>query len=104
MCLGELKFVPHIFIPRSFPSHPCLLQAAASSGNPTKVLETRKTVPGLRLVDKWAVLIGGSWFACFLNNWSYGHGAATPQAWFSSDSSLNNPQVGDTTTVWDCLT
>lgn len=24
-----------------------------------RILETRKTVPGLRLLDKWAVLIGG---------------------------------------------
>ncbi|KAG2423212.1 hypothetical protein HXX76_015469 [Chlamydomonas incerta] len=31
----------------------------ALEGLPTKVLETRKTVPGLRLTDKWAVLIGG---------------------------------------------
>mmetsp|Transcript_37579 Transcript_37579/g.83688 ORF Transcript_37579/g.83688 Transcript_37579/m.83688 type:complete len:313 (-) Transcript_37579:990-1928(-) len=27
--------------------------------HPAKVLESRKTVPGLRLLDKWAVLIGG---------------------------------------------
>lgn len=27
--------------------------------HPAKVLETRKTVPGLRLLDKWAVLVGG---------------------------------------------
>ncbi|PNW87561.1 hypothetical protein CHLRE_02g141200v5 [Chlamydomonas reinhardtii] len=32
---------------------------AALEGLPTKVLETRKTAPGLRLTDKWAVLIGG---------------------------------------------
>ncbi|MEW5310270.1 MAG: hypothetical protein WDW38_002085 [Sanguina aurantia] len=31
----------------------------AAEGSCTKVLETRKTVPGLRLLDKWAVLIGG---------------------------------------------
>jgi nicotinate-nucleotide pyrophosphorylase (carboxylating) len=24
----------------------------------SKILETRKTVPGLRMLDKWAVLIG----------------------------------------------
>lgn len=35
----------------------CYSQAAA--GTSTKILETRKTVPGLRLLDKWAVLIGG---------------------------------------------
>lgn len=32
---------------------------AAASPHGAKVLETRKTVPGLRLLDKWAVLIGG---------------------------------------------
>lgn len=32
---------------------------AETEGYPAKVLETRKTVPGLRLLDKWAVLIGG---------------------------------------------
>ena len=32
---------------------------AACTGTKAKVLETRKTVPGLRLLDKWAVLIGG---------------------------------------------
>lgn len=31
----------------------------AAAGTSTKILETRKTVPGLRLLDKWAVLIGG---------------------------------------------
>eukprot|EP00798_Chlamydomonas_sp_ICE-L_P010110 gene10110-8012_t len=33
--------------------------ASASAAEPCKILETRKTVPGLRLLDKWAVLIGG---------------------------------------------
>ena len=28
-------------------------------GARAKILETRKTVPGLRVLDKWAVLIGG---------------------------------------------
>jgi nicotinate-nucleotide pyrophosphorylase (carboxylating) len=32
---------------------------AQCAGTSAKVLETRKTVPGLRLLDKWAVLIGG---------------------------------------------
>ncbi|GFR48368.1 hypothetical protein Agub_g10258 [Astrephomene gubernaculifera] len=32
---------------------------SALDGLKTRVLETRKTVPGLRLLDKWAVLIGG---------------------------------------------
>jgi nicotinate-nucleotide pyrophosphorylase (carboxylating) len=36
-----------------------MVTAAASLGGKAKVLETRKTVPCLRLVDKWAVLIGG---------------------------------------------
>jgi nicotinate-nucleotide pyrophosphorylase (carboxylating) len=31
----------------------------ACEGAHARVLETRKTVPGLRLLDKWAVLIGG---------------------------------------------
>ena len=34
--------------------HPVLLQ-----GTSARILETRKTAPGLRLPDKWAVLIGG---------------------------------------------
>ena len=29
------------------------------AGTPTKLLDTRKTVPGLRMLDKWAVLLGG---------------------------------------------
>lgn len=29
-----------------------------SVGSETKLLDTRKTVPGLRMLDKWAVLIG----------------------------------------------
>ena len=33
--------------------------AAAAQGCPTRIIETRKTVPGLRVLDKWAVLIGG---------------------------------------------
>ncbi len=32
---------------------------AAAAGHPARILETRKTVPGLRVLDKWAVLIGG---------------------------------------------
>lgn len=28
-------------------------------GTKARILETRKTVPGLRILDKWAVLIGG---------------------------------------------
>ena len=31
----------------------------ASQGTSARILETRKTAPGLRLPDKWAVLIGG---------------------------------------------
>lgn len=31
----------------------------AAQGSQSKILETRKTAPGLRVLDKWAVLIGG---------------------------------------------
>ncbi|XP_010518540.1 PREDICTED: nicotinate-nucleotide pyrophosphorylase [carboxylating], chloroplastic-like [Camelina sativa] len=37
----------------------CFLQLMADAACPARILETRKTAPGLRLVDKWAVLIGG---------------------------------------------
>jgi nicotinate-nucleotide pyrophosphorylase (carboxylating) len=30
-----------------------------AQGHPAVILETRKTAPGLRLVDKWAVRVGG---------------------------------------------
>ncbi|XP_022726539.1 nicotinate-nucleotide pyrophosphorylase [carboxylating], chloroplastic-like isoform X1 [Durio zibethinus] len=36
-----------------------LTKAMADAAQPAYILETRKTAPGLRLVDKWAVLIGG---------------------------------------------
>lgn len=36
-----------------------LTKAMAEDAKPACILETRKTAPGLRLVDKWAVLIGG---------------------------------------------
>ncbi|XP_019164864.1 PREDICTED: nicotinate-nucleotide pyrophosphorylase [carboxylating], chloroplastic [Ipomoea nil] len=36
-----------------------LTKAMADAANPAYILETRKTAPGLRLIDKWAVLIGG---------------------------------------------
>ncbi|KAG2483039.1 hypothetical protein HYH03_018068 [Edaphochlamys debaryana] len=36
-----------------------MVAAVQGLPRPTRVLETRKTAPGLRLVDKWAVLIGG---------------------------------------------
>lgn len=36
-----------------------LTKAMADAAHPAIILETRKTAPGLRLVDKWAVLIGG---------------------------------------------
>jgi nicotinate-nucleotide pyrophosphorylase (carboxylating) len=32
---------------------------SACAGTKAKILDTRKTVPGLRLLDKWAVVIGG---------------------------------------------
>ncbi|KAL8257490.1 hypothetical protein R6Q59_029531 [Mikania micrantha] len=36
-----------------------LTKAMADAAQPACILETRKTAPALRLVDKWAVLIGG---------------------------------------------
>ncbi|KAG7558378.1 Quinolinate phosphoribosyl transferase N-terminal [Arabidopsis thaliana x Arabidopsis arenosa] len=36
-----------------------LTKLMADAASPACILETRKTAPGLRLVDKWAVLIGG---------------------------------------------
>ncbi|CAN1270697.1 Nicotinate-nucleotide pyrophosphorylase [carboxylating], chloroplastic [Linum perenne] len=36
-----------------------LTKAMADAAHPAMILETRKTAPGLRLIDKWAVLIGG---------------------------------------------
>ena len=36
-----------------------MVSAAASGGGAAVVLDTRKTAPGLRLPDKWAVSIGG---------------------------------------------
>uniref|UniRef100_A0A0E0EUP8 nicotinate-nucleotide diphosphorylase (carboxylating) n=1 Tax=Oryza meridionalis TaxID=40149 RepID=A0A0E0EUP8_9ORYZ len=36
-----------------------MTKAMADAAHPACILETRKTAPGLRLVDKWAVLIGG---------------------------------------------
>ncbi len=32
---------------------------AATEGYPARIRDTRKTAPGLRLLDKWAVLLGG---------------------------------------------
>lgn len=36
------------------------MQKMAEAARPARILETRKTAPGLRLIDKWAV----SGFAC----------------------------------------
>ncbi|KAI5018114.1 hypothetical protein ZWY2020_043002 [Hordeum vulgare] len=36
-----------------------MTKAMVDAARPACILETRKTAPGLRLVDKWAVLIGG---------------------------------------------
>ena len=33
--------------------------AAPCQGTGARIIETRKTAPGLRVLDKWAVLIGG---------------------------------------------
>lgn len=35
-------------------------RAMADAAKPARVLETRKTVPGLRVFDKWAVTLGGA--------------------------------------------
>ncbi|ONM57064.1 Nicotinate-nucleotide pyrophosphorylase [carboxylating] chloroplastic, partial [Zea mays] len=37
----------------------CSVQAISDAARPACILETRKTAPGLRRIDKWAVLIGG---------------------------------------------
>jgi hypothetical protein len=47
---------------------------AAAAGHPARILETRKTVPGLRVLDKWAVLIGGG------SNHRIGAARARPQS------------------------
>uniref|UniRef100_A0A804UE69 Quinolinate phosphoribosyl transferase C-terminal domain-containing protein n=1 Tax=Zea mays TaxID=4577 RepID=A0A804UE69_MAIZE len=36
-----------------------IFQAISDAARPACILETRKTAPGLRRIDKWAVLIGG---------------------------------------------
>uniref|UniRef100_A0A0D9XGI5 nicotinate-nucleotide diphosphorylase (carboxylating) n=1 Tax=Leersia perrieri TaxID=77586 RepID=A0A0D9XGI5_9ORYZ len=36
-----------------------MTKAMADAARPACILETRKTAPGLRLIDKWAVIIGG---------------------------------------------
>ena len=36
-----------------------LTKKMSEAAKPARILETRKTVPGLRVIDKWAVLIGG---------------------------------------------
>jgi nicotinate-nucleotide pyrophosphorylase len=38
-------------------SAPASVQAMADAARPACILETRKTAPGLRMVDKWAVSI-----------------------------------------------
>lgn len=38
---------------------PSVLQPILLQGTSARILETRKTAPGLRVPDKWAVLIGG---------------------------------------------
>jgi nicotinate-nucleotide pyrophosphorylase (carboxylating) len=32
-------------------------QAMVEAAHPSRILETRKTAPGLRLIDKWAVCL-----------------------------------------------
>ena len=41
------------------PHSEAAVAAGALQGTPSTILDTRKTVPGLRLLDKWAVKIGG---------------------------------------------
>ena len=36
-----------------------LPSSAVMQGTKAQIIETRKTVPGLRVLDKWAVTIGG---------------------------------------------
>ena len=36
-----------------------LTKKMSERAKPARILETRKTAPGLRVIDKWAVLIGG---------------------------------------------
>lgn len=50
--------------PKASPKREKLIQKKESKilyvqGTCAKIIETRKTVPGLRVLDKWAVLIGG---------------------------------------------
>ena len=46
---------------REWTGHPCgwVTSAAPRQGTGARIIETRKTAPGLRVLDKWAVLIGG---------------------------------------------
>lgn len=37
------------------------MQTIVDAAHPACILDTRKTAPGLHLVDKWAVQIGGGW-------------------------------------------
>ena len=55
-CVSVNRYSHHQHRPPPSLAEPlvCLLQA-----HPAKILDTRKTAPGLRLLDKWAVLIGG---------------------------------------------
>ena len=50
VCLFHLRALTHT---------PLLALAPPPQGTRAVVLDTRKTVPGLRLLDKWAVAIGG---------------------------------------------
>ena len=43
----------------SYDVNPSPMQFVLLQGTSARILETRKTAPGLRLPDKWAVLIGG---------------------------------------------
>ncbi|GMP24052.1 hypothetical protein CsSME_00001449 [Camellia sinensis var. sinensis] len=47
----RLRLMAYIVLSKRYSS----LQAMADAAHPAFILETRKTAPGLRLVDKWVV-------------------------------------------------
>ena len=48
-----------MFISNEAIPHVVITSTAPRQGTDARIIETRKTVPGLRVLDKWAVLIGG---------------------------------------------
>jgi hypothetical protein len=58
--LSLLSYIYHLFS--------CIIpQAMAEAASPAYILETRKTAPCLRLLDKWAVCIL-NYFVAFIND------------------------------------